>query len=91
MEAGYGNDVLEILAGELGNVVLPVLDEIPLEQVREILYQVDEIVRKKEPIEKALDLVDRKILVKELGFEGEICVTARKIWKKMQRRRLKRG
>ena len=87
----YGGGVLEILPGELGNVVLPVLDKIPLEQVREILYQVDEIVRKKEPIEKALDLVDREILVNGLGFEGEICVTARKIWKKMQRRRLKRG
>ncbi len=87
----YGGGVLEILPGELGNVVLPVLDKIPLEQVREILYQVDEIVRKKEPIEKALDLVDREILVNGLGFEGELCATARKIWKKMQRRRLKRG
>ena len=55
------------------------------------MYQVDEIVRKKEPIEKALDLVDREILVNGLGFEGELCATARKIWKKMQRRRLKRG
>lgn len=87
----YGGGVLEILPGELGNVVLPVLDAIPLEQVRTVLHQVDEIVRQKEEIEKALDLVDREILVNGLGLDAGICVTARKIWKKMQQRRLRRG
>lgn len=87
----YGGGVLEILPGELGNVVLPVLDAIPLEQIRNILRQVDAIVRQKEEIEQALDLVDMEILVKGLGLDAGICVMARKIWKKMQQRRLRRG
>ena len=44
-----------------------------------------------EDIEKALDLVDRKLLVEVLGIEKEICVSCRQIWKKMQKRRLGRG
>lgn len=87
----YGGGVLEILPGELGNVVLPVLDAVPLEQVRSILHKVDAIVRQKEEIEKALDLVDREILVNALGLDAETCMAARKIWKKMQQRRLRRG
>lgn len=87
----YGGGVLEILPGELGNVMLPVLDEVPLKQVREILNKVDGIVRRGDEIEEALDLVDREILVKELGMKEEDCTAARNIWKKMQQRRLKRG
>lgn len=87
----YGGGVLEILPGELGNVVLPVLDAIPIETIRTMLHQVDEIVRQKAEIEKALDLVDTEILVKGLGLDADICVTARNIWKKMQLRRLRRG
>ncbi len=87
----YGGGVLEILPGELGNVVLPVLDAVPLEQVRSILHKVDAIVRQKQEIEKALDLVDREMLVKALGLDAETCMAARKIWKKMQQRRLRRG
>ncbi|KAI4446944.1 Modification methylase Eco57IB [Eubacterium plexicaudatum ASF492] len=87
----YGGGVLEILPGELGNVVLPVLDAIPIETIRTTLHQVDEIVRQKAEIEKALDLVDTQILVKGLGLDADICITARNIWKKMQLRRLRRG
>lgn len=87
----YGGGVLEILPGELGNVVLPVLDAVPLEQVRSILHKVDAIVRQKQEIEKALDLVDREMLVNALGLDAETCMAARKIWKKMQQRRLRRG
>lgn len=87
----YGGGVLEILPGELGNVILPVFDDIPMERVYQILAQVDRMVRKKDAIEQVLDLADRELLVEELGIDEEICVAARKIWKKMQRRRLKRG
>ncbi len=42
--------------------MVPVLRLCPLEKVKEILYQVDEIVRNGENIEKALDIVDNGIL-----------------------------
>ncbi len=87
----YGGGVLEILPGELGNVILPVLDDIPMEQVQKILKQVDRMVRNQDAIEHVLDLVDQELLVDGLGMEEEVCMTARRIWKKMQRRRLKRG
>lgn len=87
----YGGGVLEILPGEAGNILVPVLDNVPMEMVKEILEKVDEIVRREENIELALDLVDNKVLVSSLGIEAEICTIARQIWKKMQHRRLKRG
>ena len=87
----YGGGVLEILPGEMGNILVPVLDEIPMEEIREILGRIDRIVRAKEDIEKALDLADRKILEEYLQIDPEVCAAARKIWKKMQRRRLKRS
>lgn len=87
----YGGGVLEILPGEVGNILVPVLDNVPMEKVKEILKKVDEIVRRDKSIELALDLVDNEILVNGLGIEADICANARQIWKKMQRRRLKRG
>ena len=87
----YGGGVLEILPGEVGNVLVPILDCVPIEKVKEILYQVDEIVRNGENIEKALDLVDNSILGEYLHVNEETCSMARGIWKKMQHRRLKRG
>jgi adenine-specific DNA-methyltransferase len=87
----YGGGVLEILPGEVGNILVPILDCVPIEKIREILYQVDKIVRDEENIEKALDLVDNDILKEFLNIDDTICFMARGIWKKMQHRRLKRG
>ena len=87
----YGGGVLEILPGEAGNILVPVLDCVPIEIVRKILVKVDMIVRNAEDIENALDLVDGDILVKFLHIDADVCAMARKIWRKMQYRRLKRG
>ena len=87
----YGGGVLEILPGEVGNILVPVLDNVPMDKVKEIVKKVDEIVRRDENIELALDLVDNEILVSIVGIEADICANARQIWKKMQHRRLKRG
>lgn len=87
----YGGGVLEILPGEAGNIYVPKLDSVPIEKIREVLKEVDAIVRKNDDIEKALDLVDKTILVDLLGVEKGLCKTARKIWKKLQARRLGRG
>ena len=87
----YGGGVLEILPREVGNIMLPVVKDIDEALKNELLEMIDSIVRNDEDIEKALDLVDQKLLVEVLGIEKEICVSCRQIWKKMQKRRLGRG
>ncbi len=87
----YGGGVLEILPGEVGNILVPKLDDISIEKVQQVLKEVDCIVRADEPIERALDIVDREILINSIGIEENVCIEARSIWKKLQRRRLKRG
>lgn len=87
----YGGGVLEILPGEVGNIMLPKLDNIPIQQIRDILKQVDRIIRQGDNIETALDIVDKEILVNALGYDEKMCRRARGIWKKLQTRRLKRG
>lgn len=87
----YGGGVLEILPGEVGNIMLPIVDKIDETLRNELLGQIDIIVRNNEDIEKALDLVDQKLLVEVLGIDKDICISCRQIWKKMQKRRLGRG
>ena len=87
----YGGGVLEILPSEVGNIMIPRLDAVPIERVRQTLRQIDRMVRREEKIEKVLDLVDQEILADCLGFEMDLCRRARGIWKKLQARRLRRG
>ena len=87
----YGGGVLEILPGEVGNIMVPKLDDISMQLVREVLGQVDGIIRQGDDIEKALDIVDKRILVDALGCDETMCRKARGIWKKLQARRLKRS
>jgi adenine-specific DNA-methyltransferase len=87
----YGGGVLEILPGEVGNILVPKLNDIPMDKIRKILKQVDQIVRNDDTIENALNIVDEEILIKDLGIPKELCNDARGIWKKLQSRRLKRG
>ena len=87
----YGGGVLEILPGEMGNIMLPKLDDIDEETCRSLLKRIDAIVREDDDIEKALDIVDKEVLIDRLGINNEWCEKSRNIWKKMQRRRLCRG
>lgn len=87
----YGGGVLEILPGEVGNIMLPIVENIDESLKSELLQKIDNIVRNDEDIEKALDLVDKKLLVEVMGIDREICFSCRGIWKKMQKRRLGRG
>ena len=48
-------------------------------------------VKNNEDIEQALDKVDQELLVKQLGIGKDICISCRRIWKKLQKRRLGRG
>lgn len=56
--------------------MVPILDCVPIEKVKEILYQVDEIVRNGENIEEALDLVDNSILGEYLHVNEKTCSMA---------------
>ena len=87
----YGGGVLEILPGEMGNIMLPKLDCIDEKTCHSLLKRIDAIVRANDDIEKALDIVDKVILIDALGVNVEWCEKGRAIWKKMQRRRLGRG
>ena len=71
--------------------LLPVVNDIDEALKKELLERIDTIVRNDEDIEKALDLVDQKLLVEVLGIDKNICISCRQIWKKMQKRRLGRG
>lgn len=87
----YGGGVLEILPGEVGNIMMPRVKEIDHKLKDYLLKQIDHIVRNDEDIEIALNLVDQKFLVEYLGIEEELCYQCRLIWKKLQTRRLGRG
>lgn len=86
----YGGGVLEILPSEVGNIMIPIINNIPKELKRELLEQVDQIIRNDDDIEKALDIIDEKLLINIMNVEPTICKKCRLIWKKMQNRRLKR-
>ncbi len=86
----YGGGVLEILPSEVGNIMLPIIKNLDNNIKGKLLREIDRVVRNGEDIEKALDVVDEEVLVKMLDISPDICKQFRVIWKKMQKRRLKR-
>lgn len=82
----YGGGVLEVLPGEIGNIMVPKLNNVSVEQIKYILQRIDKIVRVGENIEKALDIVDNEVLVDELKFDVELYEKTRVIWRKLQTR-----
>ena len=87
----YGGGVLEILPGEMGNILIPKLEHIVPSKLNRLLNLVDFVVRTDSNIENALDLVDREILQDELGVSQNVCTKCRSIWKKLKKRRLGRS
>ena len=87
----YGGGVLEILPGEMGNILIPKLEHIAPSKLNRLLNMVDFVVRTDSNIENALDLVDREILQDELGVSQNVCTKCRSIWKKLKTRRLGRS
>lgn len=87
----YGGGVLEILPGEVGEIFVPKLDEVPDEIVDSVLTEIDSIIRKNDDIESVLDIVDKRIMEAYLSISQDFCMEARDIWKKLQARRLGRG
>ena len=87
----YGGGVLEILPGEMGNIMLPIIHDIDSALKGSLLKRIDVIVRTNQSIELALDIVDNELLVDILGIEPALCRESRNIWRKLQKRRLGRG
>lgn len=87
----YGGGVLEILPKEVGNVLLPLIDELEEAISDRLIEYLDNVVRSGDDIEGVLDLVDKEVLIDSLGFDAEVCTSCRKIWKTLQGRRLGRG
>lgn len=87
----YGGGVLEILPGEMGNIMLPKIDVISEDIRTNLLNYIDEVVRNGDNIELALDVIDNKVLVEFLGIDASWCKQCRSIWKKMRKRRLGRA
>ena len=78
------------MPGEVGNIVLPKISGIDADLKQRLLEYVDDVVRKNQDIENALDIVDKELLIGFLGIEQKKCNKCREIWKKLQGRRLKR-
>jgi adenine-specific DNA-methyltransferase len=87
----YGGGVLEILPGEMGNILVPIVDGIDIALRDDLLEKIEEIIRRDDDVELVLNLVDDQLLVRALGIEAEICQQCRNIWKKLQQRRLCRS
>ncbi|OQB12606.1 MAG: Modification methylase Eco57IB [Firmicutes bacterium ADurb.Bin193] len=87
----YGGGVLEILPGEMGNIILPKINGIDAQLKKGLLHKIDNIVRNNDDIEGALNVVDEEVLIGLLGIDPKVCKQFRAIWKKLQKRRLGRG
>ncbi len=87
----YGGGVLEILPGEMGNILLPKITSIVPAKREDLLSRIDAIVRQDADIEQALDIVDKELLIDVLGIDSELCQRFRIIWRKLKRRRLGRS
>jgi len=87
----YGGGVLEILPSEVGDILLPRIEDLPINLQTKLIKKIDKIIRDTKDIELVLDIVDNEILINYLGISESVCKDFRNIWKKMQSRRLGRA
>lgn len=87
----YGGGVLEMMPTEVMEIPLPKLDGLSEEKKKELIEKIDKNLREKANIEEVLDITDQELLIEHLGMNKRIVVQARKIWKKLQSRRLARN
>lgn len=87
----YGGGVLEVLPGEMGNIMLPKIVSLNPVLEQDLLNFIDNTIRNKRNIELVLDKIDQELLVNILGIDADLCMQCRNIWKILQNRRLKRA
>jgi adenine-specific DNA-methyltransferase len=86
----YGGGVLEILPGEVENILIPDLENLDDDIVSDLLTLIDNNIRNNGSIEEILPEIDSIILTKHLGITSEIVESFRAIWKTLMNRRRQR-
>ena len=86
MGRSYGGGILELEPREAEELPIPAPGHASAELVRDV----DNLLRANE-IEKALDVVDRQVLIEGLGLSGEVVAQCRAAWLSLRDRRTKRG
>ena len=86
MGRSYGGGILELEPREAEQLPIPA----PAHGDAELAADVDLLLRANE-IEKALDVVDRRVLIDGLGFSPETVAQCRAAWSTLRDRRTKRG
>lgn len=81
----FGGGVLELMPSEVEGIYLP------YRKVNAKLFdKVDQMVREKKTADEILDITDKELLQKGMGFSDKEIKLARSIWHKLMRRRLNR-
>ena len=81
----FGGGVLELMPSEVEGIYLPYREENAT-----LFEKVDKMVREKKTADEILDLTDKEILQKGMGFSEKETKMARSIWHKLMGRRLNR-
>lgn len=90
----YGGGVLEILPGEVGNIMLPKIFDpqiISDDEVEKLFCYTDGYIRNHDDILELLEINDREILINKLGFTNEDVTRFRNAWLTLRNRRMIRG
>ncbi len=82
----YGGGILELEPAEAEQLPIPA----PAHASAELACDVDLLLKANE-IDKALDLVDRHVLIDGLGLSGEVVAECRAAWVSLRDRRTRRG
>jgi adenine-specific DNA methylase len=82
----YGGGVLELMPSETEKIILPYNITNAC-----LLNDINDMMRKKESIERILTFTDQKILIDNLGYSKKDVQIASNIWKKLSQRRLNRN
>jgi adenine-specific DNA methylase len=86
MGRSYGGGILELEPREAEELPIPA----PAHASAELARDVDNLLRANE-IEKALDVVDRQVLIEGLGLPGDVVAQCRAAWLSLRDRRTRRG
>jgi adenine-specific DNA methylase len=86
MGRSYGGGILELEPREAEELPIPA----PAHASAELARDVDNLLKANE-IEKALDVVDRHVLIEGLGLSGEVVAHCRAAWLSLRDRRARRG
>lgn len=81
----FGGGVLELMPSEVEGIYLPYR-----KANAKLFDKVDQMVREKKTADEILDITDKELLQKGMGFSEKEIKLARSIWHKLMRRRLDR-